>query len=396
MTRATAIALALAAATARTTAEPLRLRADALATTRAPAGLVLLEADGGASSTLSAEAVVWTAADPLPGEHAGDVLVIAVRARTADGRASLRVGRFVETLGAIRPLHVDGAAVRAVLPHRLTTEAFAGVPVVPGLGTGRAWNWAAGGRIGRELGDYGSVGVSMMEQREAGRLVAEELGVDAGVAFGKRDDVGARFAYDLANPAVAEVELTARHAHDKAMRFDVYAGYRAASHLLPATSLFTVLGDVPAARGGVRMTWRIAPRLDLAADAGARDSSADVAPALSARARLALDDRGASALTGELRRDGASDDAWTGVRGAARFALPCSLTASSELELVIPDADRTSGGRYRGRAWPWALVAFGWDRAPWHVALAIEASASPEDRHRVDALVSVGRTWSVK
>jgi hypothetical protein len=144
------------------------------------------------------------------------------------------------------------------------------------------------------------------------------------------------------------------------------------------------------------MTWRVAPRLELTGDAGARDSDADFAPALTARARLALDDRGASALTGELRRDGASDDAWTGLRGAARIALPCALTANIEVELVIPDNDRTAGGRYRGQVWPWALAALGWDHGPWHAAVAVEASASPEDRHRVDALVSLGRTWGVK
>ncbi|MEO8548500.1 MAG: hypothetical protein ABI678_00930, partial [Kofleriaceae bacterium] len=252
------------------------------------------------------------------------------------------------------------------------------------------------GRLARELGDDDAVGIAVMEQREAGRLVTEEVGVDAGVAFGKRDDVGAKLAYDLANPAIADAEVSARHVHSKEMRFDVYAGYRAASHLLPATSLFTVLGDIPATRGGVRVTWRAAPRLEVSGDAGARGSSADVAPAISARARLALDDRGKSALTGEVRRDGASDDAWTGLRGAARIALPCSLTASSEVELVIPDDDRTAGGRYRGRVWPWALAALGWDRGPWHAAFAVEASASPEDRHRIDALVSLGRTWGVR
>ena len=206
--------------------------------------------------------------------------------------------------------------------------------------------------------------------------------------------VAARFAYDLANPAVADAELIARHVHDKTLHFDVYAGYRAASHLLPATSLFTVLGDVPAERAGTRATWKAAPRLELAADAGVRHVAGDTAPALTARARLALDDTNRSALTCELRRDGASDDAWTGVRGAARIALPYALSASTELELVIPDDDRTAGGRFRGSAWPWALAALGWDSGVWHAAAAVEAAASPETRKRLDALLSIGRTWS--
>ncbi|HET9990250.1 MAG TPA: hypothetical protein VFQ65_17085 [Kofleriaceae bacterium] len=393
MTRVAALALVLAVAV-RSSADPLTLRADALATTQSPAGLLMLETDGKISPTVSAEAVVWTAANPLPGEHAGDVLVAALRARTADGLASTQLGRFVAVLGAIRPLQIDGAAGRVQLPHSFYTEAYAGVPVQPGLGTGRAWDWVVGGRIARKLGDYGSVGVAMMEQRDDGRLVTEEVGADAGFALGKRDDLAARLAYDLANPAIADAELTARHLHDKSLRLDLYAGYRAASHLLPATSLFTVLGDIPAERGGARATWKAAPRLEVSADAGVRRVDTDLAPALTARARLALDDTNRSALTCELRRDGASDDAWTGVRGAARIALPYALSASSEVELVIPDNDRTPGGRYRGSAWPWALAALGWDSGAWHAAAAIEAAASPETRKRIDALLSLARTWS--
>jgi hypothetical protein len=393
MMRAAAIALVLAATT-RSSGDPLTLRADALATTQSPAGLLMLETDGKVSPLVSAEAVVWTAANPLPGEHAGDVLVIALRARTADGLASTQLGRFVAVLGAIRPLQIDGAAGRVQLPHSFYTEAYAGIPVLAGLGTNRAWDWAVGARIARKLGDYGSVGVAMMEQRDDGRLATEEVGADAGFALGKRDDLAARLAYDLANPAIADVEITARHEHDKALRFDLYAGYRAASHLLPATSLFTVLGDIPAERGGARATWKAAPRLEVSADAGVRRVDFDLAPALIGRARLALDDTARSALTCELRRDGASDDAWTGVRGAARIALPYALSASSELELVIPDNDRTPGGRYRGSVWPWALAALGWDRGVWHAAAAVEAASSPETRKRIDALLSLGRTWS--
>ncbi|MEP6860324.1 MAG: hypothetical protein ABJE66_06880 [Deltaproteobacteria bacterium] len=401
MNRATTIALVLAVVLAgmlgfETSAhgDPLTLRADALATTQSPAGLVMLETDSKLSSTVSAEAVVWTAASPLPGEHAGDVLVIALRARTADGRASTQLGRFVAILGATRPLQIDGAAGRVQLPHAFYTEAYAGIPVLAGLGTGRAWDWAVGARIARKLGDYGSVGLAMMEQRDDGRLATEEVGADAGVAFGKRDDVAVKLAYDLANPAVADAEVTARHVHDRSLRFDLYAGYRAASHLLPATSLFTVLGDIPAERGGARVTWKAAPRLEISADAGVRYVEDDLAPALSAHARLALDDTSRSALTGEIRRDGASDDAWTGLSGAARIALPYALFVSTELELVIPDSDRTPGGRYRGRAWPWALAALGWDFSAWHAAAALEASSSPESRARIDALLQLGRTWS--
>ena len=48
-----------------------------------------------------------------------------------------------------------------------------------------------------------------------------------------------------------------------------------ASHLLPATSLFTVLGDLAALRVATTWTWHAAPRLDVSADVGVRRSDGD-------------------------------------------------------------------------------------------------------------------------
>jgi hypothetical protein len=381
------LAVAAITTSARAGADPIRLRADALATTASPAGLLTLEADGSPGRGMSAEAVVWTGTATASEDARADVLVIALRTRTTDGRASGRFGRFVESLGALRPVHVDGAAGRVRLPFRMDVEAYAGIPVVPGLATARTWDWVAGGRVARTIGDGGSIGVAYVQQRDDGRLATEEIGVDGGAALGKRDDLAAKVAYDLANPGLAQASLTASHRHE-ALRTDVFVSYRAASHLLPATSLFTVLGDVPAERAGTAVTWRAAPRLDVGGDLGVRRVDGDLAPELVARARLRLDPRGASALTGELRRDGIGEDMWTGARGAARIALPRSLALSTELELVIPDH-----ARGRGDVWPWGLVALGWDNGAWQTALAIEASASPQDRRRVDVLMQLGRRW---
>jgi hypothetical protein len=369
----------------RAAGDPLQLRADALASTASPAGLVTIEATGDAGPGLAAEAVVWAGSAADQG-HA-DVLVMALRASTADGLAGLRLGRFVEALGALRPLQLDGAAGRLRLPLRLDVEAYAGVPVAAGLTTSRAWDWAAGARLARRLGDYGSLGVAYAEQRDDGRIVSEELGVDAGAALGAHDDVGARLAYDLANPGLAELALTASH-RGKRWRTELYLEQRAASHLLPADSLFSVLGDVAAERAGVVTTWRAAPRLDVIGEAGAQRVDRDVAPQLTLRGQLRLDDRGASMLSGELRRDGVGDATWTGVRGTARIALPRALALTTELELVVPDHAREPGA-----VWPWALAALGWDHAGWQAAIAVEASASPEDRRRVDVLGQLGRRW---
>ena len=372
-------------------AEPLRLRADALASTSSPAGLLVLDADSALRAGVSAEAVVWMAGSrELDDGASGDVLVIAVHARA--GRASAELGRFVSTLGALRPVHVDGGALTLRLPARFALEAVAGVPVTPGIDqmATRSWDWVAGARASRRLGDWGSVGLAYAQRRDAGMLVNEEVGVDAGAAFDKRSDAAARIAYDVANPGIAEAALTASY-RKGALRTELYGVHRAASHLLPATSLFTVLGDVPSQRAGAVLTWRAAPRLDLIADAAARYVDPDVGAELVGRARLRLDARGTSLVSGELRRSGVGDDAWTGARLAARVALPHALVASSELELVMPDRD---GGR--GAVWPWGLVALARDAGAWQAAVAVEASASAEYAHRVDVLGTLGRRWGVR
>ena len=359
-------------------ADPLRLRGDALATTQSPAGLLTLQASGEHGSSLSAEAVVWM------GESTGDVLVIALRAHGLHGRATATLGRFVATVGALRPVHVDGVGARLRLPYRLDVEAYAGIPVAPGFE--RSWDWLAATRVSRKVGDWGSVGVAYLQQRDAGQLATEEVGFDAGAAFSKDDSAAAKVAYDVANPGLAAVTLIATH-RAGALRTDVFASHRAASHLLPATSLFSVLGDVPAERGGTTVTWKAAPRLDVGGDIAARKVGGDVAPELALRAKLKLDARGKNAVSLEARRDGVADDEWTGLRAATRIALPRALSLATEIELVIPDVDRGLG-----RAWPWFLTALAWERGAWHAAIAGEASASPTDVRRFDVLATLGRS----
>jgi hypothetical protein len=401
-----ALAAALALLTRTADADPLALRADAFASTTSPAGLLTLSATGDAGDGLSAEAVVWTGqTGATAGDRAdGDVLVVALHARTKDGRASATLGRFVATLGALRPVHVDGLRVRVRVPWRIDLETFGGIPVLPDLATSRAWDWVVGARAARRIGDWGSIGVAYEQLRDDGELATEEVGVDAGAAIGKRDDISAKVAYDIANPGLAEATVSASERRGP-LREEIYATYIAASHLLPATSLFTVLGDVAALRVGTMWTWRAAPRLDVSADLGVRRSDGDaidgatptvplgevgevIAPEAVLRGTLRLDDRGTSALGGELRRDGAGDAGWTGARATARVGLPDAVVASTELELVVPDRDRGLG-----RVWPWALVALSRTWGAWHAALALEAQASPEDRSRLDALADLSRSF---
>lgn len=386
---------AVITAASRAHSEPLRLRADALTTARSPAGLLVLDTDAMPNENLSAEAVVWVAgqrdarSSELDEGATGDVLVAAVRARTANGRASAQLGRFVASLGALRATHVDGADARVRLPARVDAEAIFGVPVEPGLAMSHGWDWYAAGRLSRRLGEWGSAGIAYAQRRDDGQVVSEELAGDAGVALSKRSDVGVRAAFDLATSGLAELAVTTSYRRND-VRSELYALHRDASHLLPATSLFSVIGDVPSQRAGAVVTWRAAPRLDVIGEAAARRTD-QMGLDIVGRARLRLDERGTSSLTGELRRSGIADDAWTGARCAARLGLPRGLSASWELELVVPDAPHG-----RGRVWPWGLAAIGWDHKAWQAALAVEASASPEYRHRVDVIAQLARRWSLR
>lgn len=405
-------------------AQPLRLRADALAAAESPVAIVNLEADAEPVPWLRAEAVLWLgntgdgagsdgdgAGSAGTGDGAGgdgDALIIDVMARRADGRAAARLGRMIAAVGALRPLHLDGGWGRADLPWQLQVEGFAGVPVAEGA-QGRGFDWLAGGRLGRRLGDFGGAGVAYLQQRDHGALATEELALDAGAALGRRSDAAARLSLDLIRFGVAEAQLAAATRRGR-WRGELHLSQRDASHLLPATSLFSVLGDAAAQRAGAVLGVRAAPRLELTGELGGRRAGGELAGEATLRARLWLGDRRPApaprgdgqarpaevgALGLELRRSGGAagegSGGWTGARASARLPLAAAaggaLGAAAELELVAPD----DGGR--GAVWPWALAAVTWRRACWEGAIAVEASASPEQASRLDVLARVSRRW---
>ena len=379
------------------TAEPLRLRGDALATAQAPAGLVTLEGSDRAQPWLDAEASVWFGAGD---DTQANALVIVVRVRDPKRRGTLALGRQVVVAGALRPIHLDGGRAIVRLPLHQTFEAFGGVPVVPSWGP-RSWDWVTGARFAQQI-DQASIGVGWMQQRDHGEIATHELALDAAVPIGQRVDLGGGAALDVIDVGLAEARMSAT-LRGKVQRVELFATRRAPSHLLPATSLFSVLGDVPATRTGAAWKWRAAPRLDVDAtaairiadpeptDPGAIVVGASVREDLEAGARLRLDDRGRSSLGLELRRQGAPDGGgWSGARGMGHLELAGAWATSAEVELVVPD------DRSRGSVWPWALGAITWrSAAGWDVAGAVEASATPQYRSRVDALLRLSHTWDV-
>ncbi|MGA3121887.1 MAG: hypothetical protein ABSF69_14060 [Polyangiaceae bacterium] len=363
-------------------ADALRLRADALAETQgtsSPTGLVVLQGQDAIRPWISAEALVWAGARSP--HLTGDVLVLTVRLREPHGYVEALAGRFVIATGAVHPVQIDGGHVIGRAPWGSTVEAFGGLPVVPRFGA-RSYDWIAGGRVAQRVADTVTLGVSYVQRREDGEISSEELGADLAAAPARWLDVAAFGAYDLENPGIAEARASAAvRCND--WRFELFGSQLSPGRLLPATSLFSVLGDMPSQTMGATVRWRAAPRLDLLASGAGQDVAGGLGGNGWVRTTLRLDDRGNGSLGLELRRVDLPGARWTGVRAIGAVPLGKGFWYSSEIEIVA--ADHPDG---RGVAWPWGLSALSWrSRDGWQVAGALEASATPLLRYEADALV---------
>jgi hypothetical protein len=152
---------------------------------------------------------------------------------------------------------------------------------------------------------------------------------------------------------------------------------------LPATSLFSVLGDMASQTVGATVRWRAAPRLDLLASGAGQDVAGGLGGNGWVRATLKLDARGTGSVGLELRRVDVPGTQWTGARAIAAVPLGRGFRYSSEVEIVVPD--HPDG---RGVAWPWGLSALSWRFLDgWEAAGALEASSTPLRRYEADALL---------
>jgi hypothetical protein len=362
-------------------ADPLRLRGDALVQTEgsgSPTGVVVLQGQDAKQPWVSAEGLVWAGATP---SATGDVLVLAVHLREPHGYAELQAGRFVLATGAVHPVQIDGGRVVARAPWGSTVETFGGAPVVPRFGP-RSYDWLAGGRIAETVAEVGTLGFSYVQRREGGEISNEEIGADAAFAPVKWFDLGGFAAYDVTDPGIAEARASAAVKVDD-WRVELFGSQLAPGRLLPATSLFSVLGDFPSQTLGGTVRWRAAPRLDLLASGAGQDVAGGLGGNGWVRASLKLDDRGEGNLGLELRRTDVPGAEWSGARAIAAMPLGGGFRYSEEIEIVVPD--HPDG---RGVAWPWGLSALSWrSRDGWDVAAALEASSTPLHRYEGDALV---------
>jgi hypothetical protein len=390
---ASSITLAAALATAPAAAQ-YRLRADAFySAADASSGFIMLSGESRYPSWLDAEAVVWMGTGLAYGnkEYPGDVLIASVRAREPGNHAEIRAGRFLESTGAIRPIHLDGAQAIGRAPWGTSLEIFGGVPVAPEYQP-RDYDWTVGGRLAQRIGSYGSVGVSYLQLRQAGAIAYSELGFDASATPVRWLDAAFSGAVDMERPGITDGRVSLALRPFKTLRIEGFAMRRAPSHLLPATSLFAALGDLPSDRAGGTIFWRAAPRLDVLGEAVAESLGGELGGQFLLRTTLRLDDRGDRALALEMRRQGTPGDSWTGVRGTARMPINRYFAASTELEVAMPDEPR-----HRGAVWPWGLVALRFKPDPqWELASALEASASPTSLAAVTGLFRVSRAWGAR
>jgi hypothetical protein len=362
-------------------ADPYRLRVDTVGYTNAPqspVGLVVLQGEDKLHPQVETEALVWTGAGK---EQAADALVVLVKLKDPSRIGELRLGRQIIAPGAIRPIHLDGVDARARLPIGTSAEAFGGIPVAPAAGW-HSFDWLAGSRVAQDLGRDTTIGASYLQRRDRGVLATEEVGMDFASAPTSWFDLASRGTYDVLSPGLAEATASLA-ARTETLRPELHATHRSPSHLIPATSLFSALGDIPSNTVGTSVRWKAFPRLDVLPTAAARWVGSALGFDASVKTTLRTDDLGAGALMLDVRRQNVSPDEWTGIRTAARVPLSRVFVASTELELVLPDDPRG-----RGTAWPWGLVALRWAPLPgWEAAGAVEAAATPQSKSQVQALL---------
>ena len=374
---------AFCASVARGQAPRVGASAEAWGQLYRPAGLVNLEARLRDHPWLRLEAQVWGGESALASQDQGDVVVLVLHARDPEGHGDLRAGRFVLASGAVRPVHLDGAHVRAQADKGTSLEVFGGVPVVPRFAA-RAYDWLLGGRAAQRFADHGALGVSFVERRDHGALMDRELGADLVFYLPHALSVSGRASYDLASRGVSEINVTGSWGQ-RQRRLELFGIVRNPSLLLPATSLFSVLSDVASHQAGVSGRVRVAPRLRLDGLLAYRGAGREHGVRALASANLWLDDEGKGAIEGNITRDGVGDAAWTGLRALFYRDLIDALRLGSEVELVLPDERRT------GRLWPWARLSGRYAvNEHWHLGAAVEASASPQFSRMVQGLLRVG------
>lgn len=367
--------------------DSLRLRGDALLQQNAPSpvGLLVLQAQDTLRPWLDAETVSWLGVTDRP-NATGDVLSLSVRARDLASGSEVRAGRMLVSMGAVRPLHVDGVRTLGRAFGGTTAELFAGLPVASRFDY-KDFDFAAGGRLAQTFGDRAALGVSYLQRRKDGARADEEVGTDVAITPSRWLTGAGRVAYDLTNPGVTDA-LGSVSVQKQDMRAEVFTTYRSPGRMLPSTSLFSVLGDFSSTMVGGTGRWRMFPRLEAVATGSGQFRASKVGGQGIGRLTLALDDEWAGTLGFEGRRVEFGDARWTGGRLAFSRPIARAWRVATEVELVFPDRPRG-----RGAVWPWALGAIAYRPArTLDVGVAVEGSSGPEYQASISGLLRA--TWT--
>ena len=175
-------------------------------------------------------------------------------------------------------------------PWGTTVEAVTGIPVLP-QSVPRATEWIGGGRIAQGVASRVTAGISYFLRRAGSERVTEEVGADFAAMPTSSVDVAGKGAYDLLSSGVAEASASLAF-RSWPWRWEVFGSHRSPGRLLPATSLFSVLGDYPAEALGTTVRWDAAPRLDLLATGAGQLIGGQLGGYASVRATLRTDDDG--------------------------------------------------------------------------------------------------------
>lgn len=362
---------------------------DALILDRPQAGLLVLNSGYRNSPLVDADAVVWLGAGQQ-GEE-GDVLAVNVGLREPHGYGQARLGRFVLSTGAIRPVHMDGVETLVRSPSGATLELFGGMPVVPALGP-RDFDWLAGGRVAQSLFDERLLaGLSYVHRRDEGQLDDEEVGADLSVLPLAWLGLHAVAAWDLVYDGLAEARLQA-DAHGQAASLQLFASEQVASRMLPATSLFSVVSTAPNRELGGDVSWNAFPRLDFGGTLALEELDESVGYRLALRSTLRFSDEDGGDVRVEGTRRQLVSDGWTGATVTLDLPVSPRLRTSTSIELVAADEPRR-----RGALWPWTRLGASYALAErWTMAGAIGAKASPEAQSELYALLRLSYSAEVR
>jgi hypothetical protein len=361
---------------------------DLLLQARPVEGLVILHSGYRNSPFVDADALVFM--DASQTSTTADVLSVSVGLREPHGYGQMRLGRFMLSSGAIRPVQIDGVSTLARAPSGSTLEMFAGLPVVPSFGA-RPFDWLAGSRIAQQLDERVTWGVSYLQRRDAGMLASEELGSDLSMQPLAWLGIHAIGAWDLLTQSLAEARLSSFCSND-ATQLELFASRRVAARLLPATSLFSVISDAPSSEAGANLNWRAFPRLDLGSTLALEglDSAWGYRAAVRSTLRFSDTDRGS--LTLEAMRHDLNDAGFSGA--ALRVDLPVTELLRPHASVELAAADHPHG---RGALWPWARVGASYMFASdWLVAAALGFRATPQYRSDLSALVRIAYSGQVQ